>query len=135
MNESLLPRERLALIGRLNGLPQSQFDALVYALNPPAGVVPGDSAPQGIRSAALLEWVESSGGRGVAAAQDLLEEILSKGAKPKSKPLSLSRYEELLGNGTSAASGLRIRVGNSVEESNVGKQKGLLQCQRNILSV
>ena len=67
------PAERLRLIQTLNALPQPQFDELVFALNPPPGNIPGNSAPQGSRSAYLLQWVESPIGPGLAD----LEAVLS----------------------------------------------------------
>jgi hypothetical protein len=57
--------DRLQLIQTLNALPSTQFDELVFALNPPPGNIPNSPAPQGSRSAALLEWVESPIGPGL----------------------------------------------------------------------
>ena len=48
--------DRLKNIRYLNQLPESQFEELLYALNPPSGVVPGKSAPQGDRVSSLLAW-------------------------------------------------------------------------------
>ena len=69
----LSPAERLTLIQTLNALPGPQFNELVFALSPPPGNIPGNSAPQGDRSAYLLQWVESPIGPGLAD----LEAVLS----------------------------------------------------------
>ena len=74
--------ERLRLIKTLNALPSPQFDMIVFALNPPAGNVPGNAAPQGDRSSALLTWVASPIGPGLATLQEVLESILGEYASP-----------------------------------------------------
>jgi hypothetical protein len=58
-------RDRLALFNALTALPPPQFGQLVFALNPPAGVVPGSGAAQGDRVSALLSWAESLSGCGL----------------------------------------------------------------------
>jgi hypothetical protein len=68
---------RLQLIKKLNGLPPSQFEELLGALNPPAGIVPGPAAGQGARTAALLQWVEGSTGRGLAELEAVYDAIAS----------------------------------------------------------
>ena len=42
--------ERLALIQTLNRLPITQFEELLIALNPPAGILPPNFAAQGNRT-------------------------------------------------------------------------------------
>ena len=71
-------RERLAIIQKLNSLPLSQFDEVVFALNPPNGVISSYSLPQEGRTKALLVWLESPEGLGLEELDDLLEVILSK---------------------------------------------------------
>jgi hypothetical protein len=66
--------ERLNLIAHINAIPPQQFNMLVFALNPPPGLVPPMPAPQGDRSAALLGWVESAG-FGLSPVADILEKI------------------------------------------------------------
>ncbi|MEM9214731.1 MAG: hypothetical protein AAGD25_10330 [Cyanobacteria bacterium P01_F01_bin.150] len=69
--------ERLKLIQTLNKLPEGQFEELLVALNPPGGIVPKTSAAQGNRTSALLQWVESPAGRGLAELQELLSLLLN----------------------------------------------------------
>ena len=59
MSESLLPQQRLALLQTLNNLPSPTFEALRYCLGAPHSVIPSETAPQGNRGVALLEWAES----------------------------------------------------------------------------
>ncbi|MBD1877221.1 hypothetical protein H6F75_27440 [Nodosilinea sp. FACHB-131] len=73
----LSPGERLTLIKTLNALPGPQFDELIFALNPPPGNIPSNSAPQGDRSAYLLQWVESPIGPGLADLKAVLSSFLS----------------------------------------------------------
>ncbi|MEM9215268.1 MAG: hypothetical protein AAGD25_13075 [Cyanobacteria bacterium P01_F01_bin.150] len=67
--------DHLRLIKTLNVLPSPQFDMIVFALNPPAGNVPGNAAPQGDRSSALLIGVDSPIGPGLSILQEVLESI------------------------------------------------------------
>ncbi|MBE9157017.1 NACHT domain-containing protein [Nodosilinea sp. LEGE 06152] len=67
---------RLRLVQTLNALPPTQFEEIIFALQPPGGNVPGNSAPQGARSAALLEWVESPIGPGLSALEAVLASFL-----------------------------------------------------------
>lgn len=69
--------ERLRLIQTLNALPGPQFDELLFALNPPSANVPGNAAPQGSRSKALLEWIESLIGPGLPELEAILESIVA----------------------------------------------------------
>lgn len=72
---TLSSTERLSLIQTLNSLPGPQFDELLFALNPPIANVPGNATPQGSRSAALLKWIESPIGPGLAELEAILESI------------------------------------------------------------
>ena len=67
---------RLKLMQTLSGLPSPQFEQIVFALQPPAGTIPGVTAPLGNRVAALLNWAEGTGGCGVANVEAVLEAIL-----------------------------------------------------------
>jgi hypothetical protein len=49
------PTNRLGLIKALNGLPLVQFNALVFELKSPDGLMP---PPQGDRVFALVSWAE-----------------------------------------------------------------------------
>ncbi|PZO20901.1 MAG: hypothetical protein DCF25_05850 [Leptolyngbya foveolarum] len=71
-------RERLAILQKLNSLPLSQFEEVVFALDPPSGVISSYSLPQEGRTKALLVWLESPEGLGLEELDDLLEVILSK---------------------------------------------------------
>ena len=71
--QKLSPPERLNLIQTLNALPGPQFDELLFALNPPSANVPGNAAPQGNRSTALLEWIESPIGPGLTKLKAILD--------------------------------------------------------------
>ena len=73
--KQLTSLERLKLIQTLNQIPTTQFEELLGALNPPAGVVPSDSAPRGGRTAELLRWVEGPGGCGLSELQQVLSVI------------------------------------------------------------
>jgi hypothetical protein len=61
----------------LNALPSVQLEVLIFTLNPPQGLVPPDSAAQGIRASALLKWAEGTGGCGLLTVQEALEAILN----------------------------------------------------------
>ena len=50
--------QRLYLIHALNELPLSQLLAIEYALAIPDGIMPGVQTEQGLRSRALLKWLE-----------------------------------------------------------------------------
>ncbi|BAC92036.1 esterase/lipase family protein [Gloeobacter violaceus] len=69
--------ERLELNRRLNGIPPQQFNMLLFALEPPAGLVPPMPAPQGDRVSALLGWAEGPGGCGLPQVRAVLEAILN----------------------------------------------------------
>lgn len=76
----LSTEDRLCLIQTLNALPESQFDELVFALNPSKGNVPNNSNAQGRRSIALLQWVESSLGPGISDLEHVLENLANSDA-------------------------------------------------------
>jgi hypothetical protein len=69
-------QKRLALFKLLSSLPGPQFEQVVFALSPPAGNVPPNSAPQGQRVPALLTWAESPIGCGLATLEDVVNAIL-----------------------------------------------------------
>lgn len=77
-NKQLSAGERLKLMQKLNALPGSQFDELLFALNPPSGNDPGNEASQSSRIAALLEWIESPVGPGLPELESILWSIVSK---------------------------------------------------------
>lgn len=68
--------ERLSLIQVVTGLPSVQFDQLCQAMAPPAGIVPGPTAPQGNRASALLEWAQGPTGPGQEKLLTVLRRIV-----------------------------------------------------------
>ena len=86
----LSPIDRLLLIQSLNALPSAQFDELIFALQPPKGNIPGNTAPQSSRSTALLEWAESSIGPGLQALEELLNKFVAKKSKTAEQFLSFA---------------------------------------------
>lgn len=73
--------ERLTLIQTLNTLPLAQFNDLVFALEPPSGNIPHESAAQASRSVALLEWARSPIGPGLSALEEILGKIIATHSK------------------------------------------------------
>ncbi|MEO0490165.1 MAG: toll/interleukin-1 receptor domain-containing protein, partial [Cyanobacteria bacterium J06659_2] len=57
--------DRLQLIQTLNGLPTPTFEELVFALNPPPGIVPDSNAALGHRVSEFLKWAEGPMGPGL----------------------------------------------------------------------
>jgi hypothetical protein len=51
--------QRLQFIRQLNAILPQQFNMLLFAVNPPAGLIPPMPASQGDRTAALLTWAEA----------------------------------------------------------------------------
>ncbi|PSR17819.1 hypothetical protein C8255_10560 [filamentous cyanobacterium CCP3] len=68
--------DRLKLVKIVSSLPNPQFEQLVFAIQPPAGVIPSASAPQGDRTYSLLTWAESVVGPGLDELVNVLQEIL-----------------------------------------------------------
>ena len=71
------PTHRWGFVQKLNALPPQQFNMLIFALNPPAGMIPSMPAPQGDRTTALVSWAEGTGGCGLIAICKLLHSILN----------------------------------------------------------
>ena len=87
-NPKLPARDRLCLIQTINALPPTQFDELVFALDPPKGVVASSTAAQGTRSKDLLDWLEGSSGPGLAAADEVLQILIPKATKTAPQPVA-----------------------------------------------
>ncbi|WP_216351304.1 SEFIR domain-containing protein [Leptolyngbya sp. 'hensonii'] len=66
--------ERLKLVQMLNALTAQQFNMMVFALNPPPGMIPPLSASQADRVYMLLNWVESPSGSGLKVLQNVLND-------------------------------------------------------------
>jgi hypothetical protein len=73
---SLSTAERLALMHTLNGLAPQQLNMLIFALDPPPGLIHPMPAAQGDRTFALLSWAAGPGGCGVLKVHQILEAIL-----------------------------------------------------------
>lgn len=73
----MLTFERQELAKALSGLPTPQFELIMFTLNPPGGIIPPSSAPQGERAAALLAWAEKAG-PGLNTLREVLSQILGK---------------------------------------------------------
>jgi hypothetical protein len=69
--------QRIELIQKLNALPPQLLNNLVFAVNPPSGIIPPMPAPQGDRTSALLAWAEGPGGCGLSVVQELLDAIVN----------------------------------------------------------
>ena len=87
-NPNLSTEDRLCLIQTINALPPTQFDELVFALNPPKGVLASYTTPQGNRSKDLLDWLEGSSGPGLAAADKVLQRLIPKASKTAAQPVA-----------------------------------------------
>lgn len=67
--------ERMKLNDDLNAIVPGQFNMLLFALNPPPGLVPPMPAPQAERSTALLAWATSPSGIGLRTVEEVLRLI------------------------------------------------------------
>jgi tetratricopeptide (TPR) repeat protein len=76
--------QRLQFMQRLNALVPQQFNMLLFAVGPLPGLIPPMPAPQGDRTAALLNWAEAPGGCGVSRLRELLEAIVDSSRSPAS---------------------------------------------------
>ncbi|MEL6400996.1 MAG: pentapeptide repeat-containing protein, partial [Cyanobacteria bacterium J06626_4] len=76
----MLAFERQELFDTLSALPSGQFGAISFALNPPSGIIPDDTAAQGKRVETLLNWAEGPTGVGLQAVQEVLYQTLGKTA-------------------------------------------------------
>lgn len=70
------PKERFELVQIVSQLPAAQFEQLVFALNPPAGIISPSSAAQGGRTAELLQWTEGLTGPGLETLIEVLQDVL-----------------------------------------------------------
>jgi formylglycine-generating enzyme required for sulfatase activity len=77
-------KSRFELINELHSLPDPQFEALLFALNLPTGVMPPRSAAQGLRTSALLQWIEGPTGPGLDTLQAVLEQVQAEESSAES---------------------------------------------------
>ena len=86
--------ERLKLLQLLSALPIAQFEAIVFALNPPSGNIPGSIAPQSSRSKELLIWLESPIGPGLTVLEAVLKNIFLNRSQNTKQESNHSQYDE-----------------------------------------
>jgi tetratricopeptide (TPR) repeat protein len=94
--------DRLGLIQQLNGLSLVQFNAVVFGLQLPAGLMPPPSASQGDRVFALLSWAEGTGGCGLEKVGEALQTVLTNPTQPSN---TSPEQFETLGSGSINVSG------------------------------
>ncbi|MEM9769116.1 MAG: TIR domain-containing protein, partial [Cyanobacteria bacterium P01_D01_bin.71] len=75
--------ERRRLYRTLQALPAAHFDEIVFALNPPSGLVSPMQSSQGTRTGELLGWAQGPGGCGLDDVYDLLEEYIPDFERPQ----------------------------------------------------
>ena len=72
-----IPQGRTELYQFLLSLPPSQFEAVLFDLNPPKGNISPSTAPQGQRVPELLSWLDSPIGPGLEALRSTLDKVLN----------------------------------------------------------
>jgi hypothetical protein len=88
-------QERLALVQQLNKLLPEHFNMLVFAIDPPPGIIPPMPEQQATRTLALLRWAESADGCGVAAITGLMAMVVGSskdGAKTSGSRIPETQY-------------------------------------------
>ncbi|MEO1070552.1 MAG: NB-ARC domain-containing protein, partial [Cyanobacteria bacterium J06638_6] len=83
--------DRAQLFTTLSALVPGDFEKVLFALELPSGLVPGPTAPQANRVAALLEWAASPTGPGIAEIQTQLDQLSTLPSPPKTCPNNLPR--------------------------------------------
>lgn len=76
MDFSPSPKERLRLIKQLSALPEAQFDQILFALNPPPGLISTAASSQGHRVNDFLKWAEGPTGPNLETVLELLAEYI-----------------------------------------------------------
>jgi hypothetical protein len=87
-------KKRRELVELLAGLPVPQFKELTFILHPPAGILPGDSAPQRTIAIELLTWAEGTG-PGITEFLEVLEQITGKPFLNPISKLGADAYQAL----------------------------------------
>ena len=77
---------RLELIQTLNSLPDSLFNKLVFALDPPPGLLPADAAVLGVRVYRLLDWADKTG-PGLETVSEILGRITGQLKERRDSPI------------------------------------------------
>ena len=84
MSDSLSPSERLRLVDLINSLVPDNFEKLVHTIGAPPHLIPSNFAPQGNRSTALLQWVNSPTGCGLSVFLRVLNKVTLDASNLKS---------------------------------------------------
>lgn len=69
--------DRLQLFDQLAALPSDRFEALLFALPIPRGLIGGAVAPQRSRVGDLLNWADGLTGCGLEKLKSVLEQVLT----------------------------------------------------------
>ena len=69
--------QRFQFIRQLSEIVPQQFNMLLFAVNPPSGLIPPMPAAQGDRTAALLTWAEAPSGCGFSVLKQLLDTFVN----------------------------------------------------------
>jgi tetratricopeptide (TPR) repeat protein len=83
--------DRAQIFTTLSALVSGDFEKLLFAANPPRGLIPGPTAAQAMRVSALLDWADSPTGCGLDEIQDLLSQLDNLPPPPKLCPHNLPR--------------------------------------------
>jgi hypothetical protein len=67
--------DRFKLVQDLSSITSQQFNMLIYAINPPPGIIAPMPAPQADRASMLLTWAEGPGGCSLVVLQQVLQKI------------------------------------------------------------
>ena len=70
------PGERTQLFKDLEKLVDSDFEQLIFALNPPSSQIPPFTQKQALRVSALLKWAQSNNGPGLEEVKNVLNLVL-----------------------------------------------------------
>jgi TIR domain. len=96
--------ERLKLAQTLSAIQPQQFNIIVFALNPPPGLIPPMPAPQMERSHYLLAWAESPSGCGIDELHKVMQQVSGLRSLPPQpgdvvlpllQPISVARVAEV----------------------------------------
>ena len=74
-------KDRVLATQAVVDLLEAQFEALLFALNPPPGVIPSSSAPKLLRAVALLEWAKANNRCSLDHVLEIVELIQKKPIK------------------------------------------------------
>ncbi|MDB9529180.1 NB-ARC domain-containing protein, partial [Oscillatoria sp. CS-180] len=81
MSDSLVSQKRVALSQLVSSLLSKDFEELLFALDVPLSTLPSNTASQGARAAALLQWAKGPTGCGLRELLKTLEKIAPQAFK------------------------------------------------------